>query len=164
MFTHRDRTARRPYRHSRRTLRRGLRLERLEDRSLLATLTVTGTAGNDAISAWVAGDLLNVSVNGATFSVPSSAFDRIHVLGVGGDDRIKMDVTVTQFAELDGGEGNDSLTAGSSPSILLGGNGIDTLQGGTAGDILMGGAGDDSLAGGEGGDYLVGGAGHDKVA
>src|SRR5687767_1290281 len=96
MFTHHDRTARRPNRVPRRLLWRGLRLERLEDRSLLATLTVTGTPGNDAITAWVAGDLLNVSVNGATFSVPNSAFDRIHVLGVGGNDRIKMDVTVTQ--------------------------------------------------------------------
>src|SRR6185295_18257414 len=97
-------------------------------RSLLATLTVTGTANSDAISAWVAGDLLNVNVNGATFSVPSSVFDRIRVLGVGGDDRIKLDTTVTQAAELDGGEGNDALTAGGGPAVLLGGNGNDTLQ------------------------------------
>ena len=165
MFNHHDRGARRFNGISRREfLGRNLRLERLEERSLLATLTVTGTAGNDAISAWVSGSDLNVNVNGATFTVPSSAFDRIRVLGVGGDDRIKLDSTVLQAAELDGGEGKDSLTAGGGPAILLGGNGNDVLQGGGLGDILLGGAGDDSLAGGDGDDYLVGGSGNDKIA
>src|SRR5262245_19718717 len=113
MFWHHARTARtsRSFAH-RGTIARRLFLEGLENRRLLATLTVTGTAGNDAISAWVAGDLLNVNVNGATFSVPNSAFDRIRILGVGGDDRIKLDTTVMQVADLDGGDGNDSITAG----------------------------------------------------
>jgi Ca2+-binding RTX toxin-like protein len=143
---------------------RGLFHERLEDRRVLATLTVTGTAGNDSISAWVAGDQLNVNVNGAVFSVPSSAFDHIKVLGVAGDDRIKMDTTVTQVAELDGGDGNDSLAAGGATAIMHGGNGDDTLLGGRHSDVLFGGAGNDSIAGGGSDDYLIGGAGNDKLA
>src|SRR5262245_48394023 len=114
-----------------RSTRRWLRLESLEGRRLLATLTVTGTAGNDAIAAWVTGDLLNVSVNGAVFSVPNSAFDHIRVLGIGGDDRIKLDTSVLQSAELDGGDGNDSITAGGGVSLVHGGAGNDVLQGGS---------------------------------
>ena len=105
-------------------------LEQLEERRVLATLTVTGTAGNDAISAWVAGDQLTFNVNGATFSVPSGSFDHIRVLGLAGNDSIKIDVSVLQTTELDGGDGNDRMAAGSGASLMYGGIGNDTLQGG----------------------------------
>jgi len=142
---------------------RRLFLEGLEGRRLLATLTVTGTADNDTILASVAGGLLTINVNGAAFSVPSSAFDRINVFGGAGHDSIRIDASVPQFTELHGQEGNDRISAGSGPSLMFGEAGDDSLTGGSAGDVLFGGLGSDSLAGGRGDDYLIGGSGDDKL-
>src|SRR6476659_6492485 len=92
MFSTHDRAARRLRHSSRRSSqRRALFLENLEERRLLATLTITGTAGNDAISAYVASGLLNISVNGSSFSLPSNLIDRLQVNALGGDDAIKID-------------------------------------------------------------------------
>src|SRR5262245_43327920 len=138
---------------------RALFLEALERRQLLATLTVTGTPSDDTILASVTGDLLTISVNGATFSVPSSAFERINVFAGAGHDVIRIDASVPQATELHGQEGNDRIAAGSGPSLMFGEAGDDGLTGGIAGDVLFGGMGNDSLAGGRGGDYLIGGSG-----
>lgn len=55
-------------------------------------------------------------------------------------------------SQLDGGNGNDTLTGSAARDVLIGGQGNDTLNGG---------AGDDLLRGGAGNDQLTGGAGHD---
>src|SRR5262245_52784488 len=165
MFLTCDRPARRRLGNSfDKACRRRLFLEDLEQRRLLATLTVMGTADNDAISAYVQGDQLTVNVNGATFSVPNSSIDNIRVLGLAGNDTIKIDLGVSQTTELDGGDGNDRIAAGKGPSKIYGGAGSDVLQGGPSSDIIFGGAGDDSLGGGDGDDYLIGGSGNDKLA
>ena len=165
MYLSSDRAARRRSRKSSRSLyRRALFLENLEARRVLATLTVAGTAGNDMISALVDGDQLVVNVNGATFSVPNASIDHIRVLGLAGNDSIKIDLSVSQSTDLTGGDGNDRIAAGKGPSLMHGGNGNDALQGGPSGDVMFGGLGDDSLTGGDGGDYLIGGGGHDKLA
>src|SRR5262245_6789306 len=143
--------------------RRALFLEGLEGRELLAALTVTGTPYDDVILASVSGDLLTVSVNGATFSVPSSAFDRINVFGGAGNDSVRIDASVPQATELHGQDGNDRLAAGGGPSTMFGDAGDDSLTGGIYGDVLFGGTGNDSLASGRGDDYLIGGNGNDKL-
>ena len=38
-----------------------------------------------------------------------ASIDHIRVLGLAGNDSIKMDTTVTQATELEGGDGNDRL-------------------------------------------------------
>jgi Ca2+-binding RTX toxin-like protein len=62
----------------------------------------------------------------------------------------------TNSSSLRGGDGNDTLTAGSAGGILRGEAGDDVLSG----DSLLGGDGNDVLRGGPGGDY-DGGAGSD---
>lgn len=50
---------------------------------------------------------------------------------------------------LNGGDGNDNLTAGTAGATLNGGNGDDTLSGGPGNDVLNGDASDDTLYGDE---------------
>ncbi|HEX8609982.1 MAG TPA: calcium-binding protein [Telluria sp.] len=71
-----------------------------------------------------------------------------------------------QGVNLDGGAGNDMLSAAYADSQLAGGEGNDTLQGGDGNDLLVGGAGDDRLAGGAGvNTYRFNGDwGHDTLA
>jgi hypothetical protein len=70
------------------------------------------------------------------------------------------DIPVT----LNGGDGNDSLSAGTGGATLNGGNGDDSLTGnGTGNDVLSGGAGSDTLSPSNGTDQVSGGAGVDEV-
>lgn len=62
-----------------------------------------------------------------------------------------------------GGDGPDTLMAGSLATELRGGPGNDVLRGGAAADVLKGGAGNDQLTGGDGDDRLVGGPGNDTL-
>ena len=73
---------------------------------------------------------------------------------------------------INGGNGNDVLYGRSGNDILEGGNGTDklfgeggndTLRGGNDADELWGGSGDDSLDGSNGADLLVGGTGNDLL-
>jgi RTX calcium-binding nonapeptide repeat (4 copies) len=52
---------------------------------------------------------------------------------------------------LDGGDGNNTITAGSAVTKEIGGAGVDTLTAGTANDIIMGGAGNDIITSGPAG-------------
>ena len=65
---------------------------------------------------------------------------------------------------LDGGAGNDTISAASGNDILIGGAGDDTLLGEYGDDSLDGGSGNDTLMGGNGNDRLRGGIGVDSLA
>jgi hemolysin type calcium-binding protein len=58
--------------------------------------------------------------------------------------------------EIDGGDGDDRLYAGSAGSLVWGGSGDDLLRGSSAADRLIGEAGSDHLVGASGDDELVG--------
>jgi Ca2+-binding RTX toxin-like protein len=121
-------------------------------------LIVDGTHGADGINI-VPGDRWNqvkAIVNGVTSPSfrPSS---RIVVFGYGGDDTITVSPRVHMEAWLVGGLGNDVLTAGGGPTLLMGSEGNDTLNGGKDRDILIGGLGADNLSGSFSEDLLVGG-------
>jgi Ca2+-binding RTX toxin-like protein len=71
---------------------------------------------------------------------------------------------------IDGGAGNDTISAAGTDDTLIGGTGNDilrgnggndTLDGGDDDDVLDGGAGNDTLRGGLGSDTLLGGSGND---
>ena len=62
---------------------------------------------------------------------------------------------------LSGGAGNDEIKGGNGNDTIKGGSGDDSLIGNLGDDILNGGAGDDILAGGTGSDSLSGGKGND---
>ena len=57
----------------------------------------------------------------------------------------QSDTIETNVTEVDGGEGNDPLIAGTGPIILDGEGGNDLIEGGPGGDTLRGGAGDNTI-------------------
>jgi hemolysin type calcium-binding protein len=64
------------------------------------------------------------------------------------------DLAEVDFAEVDGGPGNDTL---------IGGSQVESLDGGPGADVIEGGAGSDDITGGEGPDALRGGPGNDTM-
>ncbi len=98
---------------------------------------ITGTSGNDAISAGAGDDTLTLKEG-----------DDVAYGGDGNDN-------------IDGGAGNDIIYGDAGNDKLQGGTGNDTLYGGAGNDTLVGGDGNDTLYGGAGNNTLTGGAGAD---
>ena len=73
-----------------------------------------------------------------------------------GNDVIVIGDSINIASKLDGGDGNDTLIAGSNTDELRGGDGDDTLVGNAGNDFLYGNQGDDALSGGDGIDKLWG--------
>ncbi len=87
----------------------------------------------------------------------SGSFSRIIVYGQAGDDDIEVADKISTSAWLYGGDGNDKLSGGSGPNVLLGGAGRDKLIGGSKRDLMIGGTGRDKVVGNAGDDILIGG-------
>jgi len=73
------------------------------------------------------------------------------------------DLLTTDFYNITGGDGNDTLTGADAADTLIGGNGDDSLLGGADNDTLIGGNGNDILLGGDDHDSLLGEAGNDTL-
>jgi Ca2+-binding RTX toxin-like protein len=74
----------------------------------------------------------------------------MNISAVGGNDTI---LNNTQFeGTMDGGSGNDSISASSGGDSLIGVGGNDTLRGNGGNDVVNGGSGSDILDGGSGED------------
>jgi cyclophilin family peptidyl-prolyl cis-trans isomerase len=121
-------------------------------------LYVYGTSGNDTIvvnPGNAAGDV-KVVLNGVSRGTfhPTS---RIIVHGLAGKDSLGVSSNVALPAWLYGDAGNDSLSGGGGPNVLLGGAGKDTLTGGKGRSLLIGGTDSDSLSGGSGDAVFIGG-------
>ena len=110
-------------------------------------VTVTGTAGADAIRATGSGA-------GACPPVP------VTVRGGGAADVI---LGTCADDDLDGGDGDDSISASGGANTVAGGSGSDTLTAGAGADGIAGGLGDDDIAGAGGNDTLDGGDGDDAL-
>jgi Ca2+-binding RTX toxin-like protein len=155
-----------------------------------AAVSVTGGAGNDTLkggggndsfhadAALDGADVMTGGAGGDTFdyaaranALKASADGVAHSGETGENDTVGADVE-----EIDGGEGNDTLTATSTPTVaggaspvssgpsdptLNGGGGNDALTAGSIDTSLTGGPGDDILNAGAGDDALDGGAGND---
>jgi Ca2+-binding RTX toxin-like protein len=132
-------------------------------------LTIFGDAADNTIvvSRDAAGNLLvnggSVTVKGGTPTVANTAI--IQIFGLAGNDQITLDEAngTLPAATFFGGEGNDTLTGGSSNDLLFGQAGDDTLLGQRGNDQLLGGAGNDILIGGPGTDQSFGQAGNDTL-
>ncbi|WP_269633963.1 calcium-binding protein [Pelomonas sp. BJYL3] len=100
------------------------------------------------------------------------------LFGGDGDDQLNGDVIVDPAHQeisltpssahgndvLDGGAGNDTMTADGGNDILLGGDGNDVMRGdGKAQTVPVGIHGEDYLEGGEGNDQLIGGGKNDTL-
>ncbi|CAH1657164.1 putative Serralysin [Hyphomicrobiales bacterium] len=120
----------------------------VESQSLLTTVTVTLTSGNDNVDYSSSSDphIVNCLAGNDTV-VGSSADDLIH----GGDGA----------DTLSGGPGADWLYGEAGNDILNGNKGGDHLHGGKGADTLNGQLGNDTLLGGLGNDTLTGGDGND---
>jgi hypothetical protein len=75
----------------------------------------------------------------------------------GGNDVVVIANSVTVPTTVDGGSGNDVLTAGGGDTVIYGGSGNDVLAGGPGDNVLIGGDGSDVIVGGAGRDLIVGG-------
>lgn len=91
--------------------------------------------------------------------------DRSNGRGRNGNDAMVVDPSNTERVVLEGGDGDDTLVAGTGGSALFGENGDDTLIGNTGRDFLYGGSleDDDTLIGGDGDDRFAAGLGNDVL-
>ncbi|MGH3104513.1 MAG: calcium-binding protein, partial [Gaiellaceae bacterium] len=121
-------------------------------------LRIIGTPADDVIDVRGRNAAVDVIVNGVLFG-RFSPTGRIDIHGLGGNDRIFVGgVVFPRRAWVDGGVGDDSITAGNGASVLRGAAGNDRMQSGSARDLLIGGVGADTLFGQNGDDILVGGS------
>jgi Ca2+-binding RTX toxin-like protein len=84
-----------------------------------------------------------------------------HVHGGAGDDIITAGAGAGLV--IYGGDGSDTLTAGSAPIEIHGGAQADTITGSSGDDRLFGGGGADIITGNGGNDYIEGGPGNDTI-
>lgn len=124
------------------------------------TLVITGSPNDDHVDVDLgkSQDIVVSSDGKQVGSFLLASVSTIHFHGMAGDDRIKIDKGIGVLTILDGGAGNDSLSAGGGSTILLGGPGDDDLLGSDHRDILIGGGGSDRLRAGSEDDLLIGGA------
>lgn len=126
-----------------------------QDFTLTNSQIVSSIKGTDSLV-----DIEQVQLTGgATANVFDAATytGRLVIYGGDGDDTINAG---SGNDLLLGEDGNDEINAGGGNDLLNGGKGNDVLNGNDANDVLRGGAGTDMLSGGEGDDLLQGQAGH----
>lgn len=105
-----------------------------------------------------ASDRLIVTVDGETFKFNADDVEQIIAYGHDGNDTISISEkygAIFANVRIDGGAGNDTLTAASGNDTLLGGDGNDRLYGSNGNDRLDGGLGTDRLFSGRGRDLFV---------
>ena len=146
--------------------------------AVLADNTFTGTLDN-----FVAGDTIDLQGIGLATSATLGAGNLLTIAGgasgpitlqldasedyTGFVFRLKSDgeggTTITLGKNVNGGNGNDSLTGTEGDDIVNGGNGNDNLTGLAGDDVLNGGNGNDTINAGDGNDSLDGGNGNDVM-
>ncbi|MGL5838242.1 MAG: cadherin domain-containing protein [Sphingorhabdus sp.] len=107
----------------------------------LANNTIIGLASITRVEGISAGSFTGVSISG------SAAADTLSFAGM----------TLTGITRIDGGAGNDTITASSAAATLVGGSGDDTLTGGAGNDSFR----FSGIA--DGFDAITGGAGTDTI-
>jgi hypothetical protein len=103
---------------------------------------------------------ISVSIQSGTFTPVTREFESGDVVKIVFDGQAGDDVFInnTDFpCDIEGGDGEDTLTGGGGNDILRGGKNVDTINGGEGADELYGGRGVDTLLGGNGDDRLEGG-------
>jgi Ca2+-binding RTX toxin-like protein len=147
--------------------------------SSLGTVTVTGDVGgtsaetvnftgaNNVTVGVISADIVNASAltatSGTVLTMTTGSTAQT-ITGSSGSDRLFGNLTLG--SSIDGGAGNDVITAGSGNDTVLGNDGNDTITtGGGAGDSIDGGAGNDTIiATLTAGNKIVGGDGTDVLA
>ncbi len=109
--------------------------------------TINGGAGDDTIDGGAGNDTLTYASSTGNTTVSLALTTAQNTGGAGTD-------TISNFENLLGGAGNDSLTGDGGNNTILGNAGNDTIGGGAGDDTIDGGVGDDLLDGGAGNDTL----------
>lgn len=113
-----------------------------------------GGLGNDMILAAAENARISFGAITNVETISGAAFFNTQIIGTAGDDLMDFRaLTLQNIANIDGGDGNDSM---------IGNAGDNTLSGGDGDDFIDGGIGNDTLDGGKGHDILSGGAGNDN--
>lgn len=120
--------------------------------------SINGAGGNDVIVGGAGADLLNGGTGIDTLSYAGSSgavfVDLTVQLGTAHGGDAEGD-ELSNFENVIGGNGNDSLTGDANANRLTGGLGADTIDGGEGHDVILGGAGADAMDGGNGIDTLA---------
>ncbi|ASV37206.1 hypothetical protein CI807_13755 [Pseudomonas sp. NS1(2017)] len=110
---------------------------------------------------------LNVQVNDQTYSIKPSEERRtnqkIVIQTQGGDDTVKIDDDVDYEIIVEGGDGDDDITAGGGTTRIFGGAGNDTIRLGRGTGYAEGNDGDDCIYAGRGKGVLYGNNGNDRL-
>lgn len=144
-------------------------VEQLDSRRLLAasivgeTLSINGSGAADTILLTLNRtdptlDKLVVSIQpegfNQTFAFDGS-FKRIEIDAGGGNDLVTVNVADLYGIAIDGGAGNDTISAGPGNDVINGGAGNDSINGNEGNDIIDGGTGADVMHGDEGTDTVT---------
>ena len=131
--------------------------------------TIRGGIGNDTIvdGFWVGGESFNGGKGVDLFDAsgsngPTSSF-YIFNLDAGTLVFGLAAATISNFENLNGSQGGDSIIGSAVANMLDSQGGNDTVFGKAGDDTLDGGSGNDSLNGNGGADMLIGGGGSDTV-
>ena len=115
-------------------------------------LQINGTTGSDNITVSQSGNVFTIK-NGLWSTTVTGTFTKLVVKGLGGNDSIKLDASVTENADIYGGAGNDMLTGGSGNDRIFAGAGNNVVNGGAGNDtIITIGSNSDTVNGGAGTD------------
>ena len=119
-----------------------------------------------------AGNMMTITIDGATIEIAAAAFDnRRYTLHYGEPDAQPVNLGVLALLQGNnitndvvlGDGGNNDINGFDGDDIIYGLGGNDTLTGDNGNDYLFGGDGNDKLVGDNGDDHLFGGDGNDKL-
>ena len=153
------------------TLKGGIGNDRLYGQNQADNLV--GNDGNDTLNGGFGYDRLsefgNVDYKLTNTTLTGLGTDKLvdietaYIAGGNSNNTIDAGDATTIKVTLDGGNGNDSMVAGTRSDVLFGKDGNDTLKGNVGNDQLFGQNQADNLVGGDGDDTLNGGGGYDRI-
>ena len=133
--------------------------------------SITGGSGNDLLAGGDGADTLQGGVGNDIIFMDAEDLTA-NVDGGEGEDTlyisdtesVVINLTDSNFEAGRGGSGDDMISATGDDNVsITGGDGNDSLSGGSGKDSLYGEVGDDTLSGGAGSDVLDGGVGNDLI-
>ncbi|MHA4967545.1 M91 family zinc metallopeptidase [Pseudomonas extremorientalis] len=152
------------------TIKREAMWDLSEDEPRLKRVSLVVDTGNKADTVYVGKSpdgRLNLQINGNAYAFDSTDQKgqpiNLQINTRGGNDSVTISPDVNNPATIDGGDGDDALTAGGGKTHLLGCAGNDTLRLGSSTGYAEGNNGDDILIGGSGNTVMYGNNGNDRL-